>query len=312
MEDIEKLKNIGAREISKHTHMALNKIQNILDSNFAELKDHTTTIGLIKILEREYNVDLQKWQEEYNEFCNNHQEPNPENLESVINFKITHEMTGQNNSKTYIIASAIILVLLGVGFYVYTNFSSNSVKIADTTTSQEPPQTESQTIYSSTEENATSNVENNSTIGEENAKTLANSEPLPTNNSLDASASAPINSQPKNGEQDSLQTTQTTQNNAISTAKHKLEIIPRSNVWVGIVYLDTRKKTSLLTSTALEIDLTRPQTIITGHGMLDLNNNGELTNYNQAEKMLFMVDESGNFSQITLTQYNQHTKGLGW
>lgn len=311
MEDIEKLKNIGAREISKHTHMALNKIQNILDSNFAELKDHTTTIGLIKILEREYNVDLQKWQEEYNEFCNNHQEPNPENLESVINFKITHEMTGQNNSKTYIIASAIILVLLGVGFYVYTNFSSNSVKIADTATSQEP--TESQTFSPATEENATSNVENNSTIGGENAKTLANSEPLPTNNSLDASASAPINSQPKNEEQDSLQTAQTTQNNTASTvAKHKLEIIPRSNVWVGIVYLDTRKKTSLLTSTALEIDLTRPQTIITGHGMLDLNNNGELTNYNQAEKMLFMVDEAGNFSQITLTQYNQHTKGLGW
>lgn len=311
MEDIEKLKNIGAREISKHTHMALNKIQNILDSNFAELKDHTTTIGLIKILEREYNVDLQKWQEEYNEFCNNHQEPNPENLESVINFKITHEMTGQNNSKTYIIASAIILVLLGVGFYVYTNFSSNSVKIADTATSQEP--TESQTISPASEENATSNVENNSTIGEENAKTLANSEPLPTNNSLDASASAPINSQPKNEEQDSLQTAQTAQNNTASTtAKHKLEIIPRSNVWVGIVYLDTRKKTSLLTSTALEIDLTRPQTIITGHGMLDLNNNGELTNYNQAEKMLFMVDEAGNFSQITLTQYNQHTKGLGW
>lgn len=312
MEDIEKLKNIGAREISKHTHMALNKIQNILDSNFAELKDHTTTIGLIKILEREYNVDLQKWQEEYNEFCNNNQEPNPENLESVINFKITHEITGQNNSKTYIIASAIILVLLGVGFYVYTNFSNNSVKITDTITSQEPPQTESQTIAPATEENATSNVENNSTIGEGNTKTLANSEPLPTNNSLDASASAPINSQPKNGEQDSLQTTQNTQNNTISTAKHKLEIIPRSNVWVGIVYLDTRKKTSLLTSTALEIDLTRPQTIITGHGMLDLNSNGELTNYNQAEKMLFMVDEAGNFSQITLAQYNQHTKGLGW
>ncbi len=74
MEDIEKLKKIGAKEISKHTHMALNKIQFILDSNFEELHDRTTTIGLIKILEREYNVDLQKWQEEYNEFCNNHKQ----------------------------------------------------------------------------------------------------------------------------------------------------------------------------------------------------------------------------------------------
>lgn len=307
MEAIEKLKNIGAREISKHTHMALNKVQCILDFNFAELKDHTTTIGLIKILEREYNVDLQKWQEEYNEFYSNHQELDTENLETVINFKITHEMTKQDASKQYIFVGAIIIIFLGVGFYAYTNFL-NSTKTEDTATTQESVQIESLTTPST----AKSNVENNSTTNTTN--TLISTESLPTNNSLDASASAPINSQVKSEEQNSTQITQTEQleNTTPTIAKQKLEIIPHSNVWIGIVYLDTRKKTSLLTNTPLEIDLTRPQTIITGHGMLDLNSDGKLTNYNQAEKMLFMVDEAGNFSEITLAQYNQYTKGLGW
>lgn len=309
MEDIEKLKKIGAKEISKHTHMALNKIQCILDSNFEGLHDRTTTIGLVKILEREYNVDLQKWQEEYNEFCNIH-EQKTENLETVINFKITHEMTKQNNSKQYTILGAIAILLLGVGFYVYTNFANNLIPTKDSTT-QKPTQTESLVAKDTTESQteSISEAENNATS---NADTLSHTEPLPMNHSLDASASAPINELPQapNAGQDSTPTTQVEPTKA--TAARKLEIIPRSNVWIGIVYLDTQKKDSLLTSAAVEIDLTRPQTIITGHGMLNLNLDGELTNYNKAEKMLFMVDEAGNFSEITLAQYNQHTRGLGW
>lgn len=309
MEDIEKLKKIGAREISKHTHIALNKIQFILDSNFEALQDHTTTIGLVKILEREYNVNLQKWQEEYNEFWNNRPDQKQESLETVINFKVTHEVIKQNNSQKYLILSAIIILFLGVGFYAWTNFSDNSAK----ETTKEPTPIESQHTNPNVE---LENTENNATENIVAPATSAKDEPLPTNTSLDASASAPLNELPQvantENTQDSIQPTPNTPTQAITTSTRKLEIVPRSNVWVGIVYLDTRKKTSLLTSNAIEIDLTRPQTIITGHGMLDLNNNGELTNYNKAEKMLFWVDEAGNFSEITLAQYNQHTRGLGW
>ncbi|MDE7175593.1 MAG: hypothetical protein K2N75_06080 [Helicobacter sp.] len=312
MEDIEKLKKIGAREISKHTHMALNKIQFILDSNFEALQDHTTTIGLIKILEREYNVNLQKWQEEYNEFWNNRPDQKLESLETVINFKVTHEVIKQNNSQKYLILSAIIILFLGVGFYAWTNFSDNSAKEII----KEPTPIESQHTNPDTELENMQNTENNATENVEAPTTSAKDESLPTNTSLDASASAPLNEIPQvantENAQDSIQSTPNTPTQAVTASTHKLEIVPRSNVWVGIVYLDTRKKTSLLTSNSIEIDLTRPQTIITGHGMLDLNNNGELTNYNKAEKMLFLVDEAGNFSEITLAQYNQHTRGLGW
>lgn len=305
MEDIEKLKKIGAREISKHTHMALNKIQYILDSNFEALQDYTTTIGLVKILEREYNVDLQKWQEEYKEFCDTHQEKT-ENLETVINFKVTHEAIKQNDSTKYTILSAILVIFLGIGFYVYVKFSENPAQTEDSIQSNP---LESFTTHSNTEDAKTSeNTENNATTQETNAN-LSDVPTLPTNHSLDASASAPIN---ESNLPDQAQDSTPAQTTSATAPMQKLEIVPRSNVWVGIVYLDTRKKTSLLTTQALEIDLTRPQTIVTGHGMIDLNKDGALTNFNKAEKIFFMVDEAGNFSEITLAEYNQHTRGLGW
>ncbi len=206
---------------------------------------------------------------------------------------------------------AIAIILLGVGFYVYTNFTN--LTPAKDSTAQKSAQTESLVAQNATESQIenTSEAENNATTNTIN-DTPAHTEPLPMNHSLDASASAPINELPQttNTEQSPEQTTPAEPIKA--TAVRKLEIIPRSNVWIGIVYLDTRKKNSLLTNTSVEIDLTRPQTIVTGHGMLDLNLDGELTNYNKAEKMLFMVDEAGNFSEITLAQYNQYTRGLGW
>lgn len=311
MEDIERLKKIGAREISKHTHMALNKIQNILDFNFEALQEYTTTIGLIKILEREYNVNLQKWQEEYSEFYNTHQEPKTENLESIINFKVTHEAIKQNSSTKYTILSAVLIIFLGIGFYSYTKLSNQATPIEDKLSQNNKTQTNSQS-HLEIENNSTKDLggtENNATTFEANIN-LANAQALPINNSLDSSASAPINELPQTTQNQIQDSTQTTPTN--TTPTQKFEIIPRSNVWVGIVYLDTRKKTSLLTTNALEIDLTRPQTIVTGHGMIDLSKNGEVTNFNKAEKVFFMVDESGNFSEITPAEYNQRTRDLGW
>ncbi len=81
---------------------------------------------------------------------------------------------------------------------------------------------------------------------------------------------------------------------------------------MGIIYLDTKQKTSLITDKSLEIDITRPQTIITGHGMLEIDNNQEILQYHLADKMRFYVDDEGNFSEINNAQYKQYNGGIGW
>ena len=138
MEEIEKLKQIGAKEIANKTHIALNKIEKILKMDFEGLRDRVTTIGLIHILEREYQIDLQKWCEEYENFLKENKEEK-EKTEANINFKIMHEATQQNDFNNGLIITAVVVILLAIGAYFYFNFNfmNDSVESVEQNSTQE-------------------------------------------------------------------------------------------------------------------------------------------------------------------------------
>ncbi|TLD83880.1 hypothetical protein LS70_003470 [Helicobacter sp. MIT 11-5569] len=296
MEDFEKLRNIGAREISKHTHIALNKIQYILDRNYKELKDNATTHGLLQILEREYHISLKQWEDEYKEFWKSY-DSEDEEIGPLVNFKVTHEVI-KPNSKTGMILSVFLVVFLSVGFFTYRNFTM----VEDSEEVAESQKTESQVQEEKLKdsENETLNEDDLSNLGKENNATNVTAV-LETTNSLDASASTPINVLPKDSNEETL-----------NVEVKKVSIVPLSNVWVGIVYLDSRKRASFMTENAFDVDLGRPQTIVTGHGMLEVDVSGEKSAFNSANKMFFVVDKEGNFTQVTQGQYDVATRGLGW
>lgn len=317
MEDFEKLQNIGAREISKKTHIALNKIQHILDRNYKELRDGATTHGLLQIIERECHVNLKEWEEEYREFWRNY-DGSDDDVGPMVNFKVTHEIVTQNDSQKGVILGALLVVLLGVGFFAFMNFYGNS------TASDSIKKTEAQSV----EHKFGSQKDS---IEEDNITSI-----LEATNSLDASASSPINVLPQDLKETQNVKSENVENLAStiptntlnqesleavsqeilvsnnSSEVKKTSIVPMRNIWVGIVYLDSKKRTSFLTESAFEIDLTRPQTVVTGHGMLEIDSNGEKSASNSANKMFFIVDKEGNFTQVTQGQYEAETKGLGW
>ncbi|MBX7490708.1 hypothetical protein [Helicobacter turcicus] len=305
MEDFEKLQNIGAKEISKNTHIALSKIQCILERNFKELRDKATTHGLLQILEREYRISLKAWEEEYKAFWDTYDGADEE-VGPIVNFKVTHETITPNDSKKGVLLGALLVVLLGIGFFAYMNFYGNSV-VADTKEKAEAQNTESKEVSDEkdSKENNVTNV-------------------LEVTDSLDASASIPINTLPQDSKDIQELESKNTESNALTNVQNseatsqelaiakKISIVPMNHVWVGIVYLDSRKRTSFIAENAFEVDLTRPQTIITGHGMLEINTGGEKSAFNSANKMFFAVDKEGNFEQVTQGQYETKTRGLGW
>lgn len=287
MEALDKLNEIGAKEIAQETHIAINRVENILNKDFSALKDKTSTIGLVHILEREYKVDLKEWVSEYEEFLKANGEEN-EDLEGSIQLKITHEVTETRKDKGGIIIIAVILILCGIGFYVYNNFS-NSLK-------QDENATEINTTAQINEENITQqNGEQNSPVSSENNQTL-----LPQV-AEDLSSSAPINSP--------LQEAQETQ---VVEAPKIFELKPKGNMWIGIFYLDNHQKVSLTTDKPIEIDTKREQVFITGHGMLQMGQGENLQDYNQATKMRFYVDKEGNVSPINYAEYMRLSGGAGW
>ena len=142
-------------------------------------------------------------------------------------------------------------------------------------------------------------IETNATL--EMQENNATQEILEPNVNLDSSASTPINELPApQAIQEEIK------------IQKEVEIVPFSQMWVGIIYLDTKEKTSFLINEPLKVDLKRPQTIITGHGMLEIQNNDNTEKYNLAGRMRFFVDEDGNFSSISIEQYNRYNGGLGW
>ena len=83
-------------------------------------------------------------------------------------------------------------------------------------------------------------------------------------------------------------------------------------MWVSIVYVDAKEKTSWRISERLKVDVKRPQTIVNGHGKLEIHNNDNTEKYNHAGRRRFVVGEDGNFSSISIEQYNRYNGGLGW
>lgn len=295
MEELDSLKQIGAKDISKHTHIALNKITYILDCNYDKLRDKATTVGLIQILEREYKVDMRKWLEEYEAYLGDNKSMDDDN-DKIINFKVTHEATNQSDSKGVFVLLAILFVVVGIGFYIYSNFNSVTENLENETQKLEMQLSSNKDI-------------NKTQVKQEDVVVASdiNTTTVPVTTTLDSSASTPMN------EDTSLEAQKTVDE------QHKEEIVdkkmilkPLENVWVGIIYLDTKQKVSLVTNEPIEIDTLREQTIITGHGMIEIDSNGGILGNKGAERMRFYVDKEGNIKEITNSEYIKYNGGIGW
>ena len=69
MDDIKVLKEIGLKKVSNETHIEQKYLQYMVNCDFDKL-DYVNTLGFIKILSREYNVDLSEFREAFEEYWN--------------------------------------------------------------------------------------------------------------------------------------------------------------------------------------------------------------------------------------------------
>ena len=60
MDDFSVLEEIGLKEVSNKTHIEVKYLEYIINSKFDKL-NRSTTVGFVKILSREYKLDLTDW-----------------------------------------------------------------------------------------------------------------------------------------------------------------------------------------------------------------------------------------------------------
>lgn len=309
MDNIKVLEEIGLKRVCDETHIEQKYLKFMVDCDFDKL-DHINTLGFVKILSREYKLDLSAWTEAFEEYwVENRQEKEDSGLFIVVDDK----------KKSKKLLSFVLLVLIGVTlsllFSVFqekidiSNYMSNDETTYEQTTIVEETQNSLNEINSSLEEDETKEImfdETNSSeeivIVDENTT----EEIFEEDNATKEIAEEVI-------EEEKPEIKETEESTEKISTRFTQEAImsPNSQLWIGVIYLDTKKRRSFLGEGNFSIDISREQIITTGHGSFNININDEKREFKRQAPIRFLVKDS-DLIEINLSRFKELNEGKPW
>ena len=93
--------------------------------------------------------------------------------------------------------------------------------------------------------------------------------------------------------------------------RSKFEIKPRSKLWIGIVDLETFKRTQRLDSASFELDKDKDWLLVMGHGFVNFDVNGEEQKFKDEKKVWFSY-ENGVLSKLSRSEFKEKNRGKAW
>ncbi|NOX14817.1 MAG: hypothetical protein GXP61_02080 [Epsilonproteobacteria bacterium] len=305
MDDIKVLEEIGLKEVCKVTHIEVKNLQSIVDCDFKKLHK-ATAVGFIKIISREYKLDLSDWAEQANQYWDD-----IEDAEGKQKIFIVQKPKIFPKYILTIISIAILGAIL-YGAYVFLNQRLNFF---------ETPLLKNDTNYT---------YEQTPVVNE--AKKTLKTDEIPvdtTNQAVDVNTSGEIAMQNSNTNNSSFndsvakakkeqnitkidaKITQPVQTKEANTTGALSLISPNTKLWIGIIYLDNFKRKSFLGDGNFTLEPSREQLITTGHGDFNLYFKGKLTKFNSQRPMKFLIKD-GNITEISLDKFKELNKGSLW
>jgi hypothetical protein len=281
------------------------------------------TIGFLKILSREYNLDLLEWQEEFEAYWKaNREQPDAKENTFALNAP----------SKTrHPIRNFLLLLIIAGGAFWYFDGWSQVQSYLERTTSQAPqpiaPVVEEAQESLDTPESTAPMVdqENNATAVDEELLPLVEETALPEEGTVNEETIAseailprvqeipeetPEETQETNAQPAENNETQTT-SSVVPVILEEATLVPNINIWVGVIYLDTMKRDSFLTTEPIVLDFTQEQIITTGHGNFTFLLEDERQEFTSQLPKRFYVKE-GKLEEITYNRFVELNGGSGW
>lgn len=313
---LEKLESIGINEIAKTTHIEVDYIRWILQKDFDSLKE-TNVKAYIKILEREYGVDLQPWLDEFNA---NNIEDFTLKKETRFNNPLKQEVAITEHKKLpkflfwLVLFVIIIWVIFNFKLYEIDKFlnfkdtktevySTNSTMIDETNLKLERTGIEILNLDNKTPE---FNIK-------EDEKELNNEENLEEivdeNESLNALEKLTLLNEDENLSNDNLNNKESLSENLAKDQKQGIN--PTEKIWIGIIDLKTGSKTTKTTDKFFEFDINKDQLILTGHGLFTLNTKEKEEKFNDKNPHRFLI-KKGNVNTISYDEFLKLNKGKAW
>lgn len=349
MDDIGILEELGLEEVSRKTHIETKYLEHMVNREFSKL-NRINTLGFVKILRREYNLDLQEWVDEFEAYL----EKNTK--ETAHADPVLQQDMQPVKSRGWIYFLLLLLVLLGVAFWYfngmqYVNQLKESLSEKNTSTfTQAPIINETKEKLDALNEDTTLPVETVEIIStksnsEENKSNIQElTESAKTGGDVDKESSSLIILDSK--EQELIDSTmdknitleevadveivniesvtdEEVQDSNNESQKEvmqeeekripeKITIKPHKKIWIGVINLKTKKRKTRLSSNDIGLDIQDPHLLIVGHGnfVFDLGH-GETQNPNSKQKSYYHI-ENGKVQHISKEEFMKINGGKGW
>lgn len=264
----EDLLELGTEKIHERTHISRDKIELVMTKSFAEI-GKVQFMGYISILEREYGIDLSDIRQEYTDFCETHSTLMAPKQSVIL------QASSDSKSKWMIAGVAVILLLMGAGYYLQSKMSAEPSEEVMKLTTQAVEVVEEVKELNVSEANVTE--EANSTIKRAANEVNGSVEPL----------SKPI------------------------ISSKQITIKPTYKVWYGMIDLSSGERIQNITSGPITIDTTKNWLIFMGHGRIEIDAGGEKTVLKEQETVRF-VCENGTLKQISKEAFIERNGGKNW
>ena len=311
MNELENLKEIGIKEISRKTHIEPTFLQYIFDKNFEKLS-RLNMRGYAKILQREYGVDLSELLAEYDAFM---QENTPDDshktkvspkIASYTPDDITNQRQGGGAGFFFWI---IILAIIAGGAYYFDAYKYVQNFIASLNEDNTSVSYSQSSIVNEVKKNI---IDTNVTISQNTPKIDANASSV----KISAPAEQNVTVSPASVDQNALKPSMAAQpapkvEQNVTKPLNEAIITPKQRVWIGIINLENGQKTSSDTSKSVNINLDQRQLVVCGNGNIELKIGDKVTKYNPSRPARFLV-ENGDMKFLTYDEFVEMNKGKSW
>lgn len=290
---IEYLKKIGLEKIKEDTHLDTIKIADILEKRFDKL-DYVRAKGFIHILEKEYHLDLSDWLEEYHlshpQIDNEEQEKREHYSNEVRQKKITFYLC--------VLGLCVVLIIV-IQMLLRSNFA-----FFDSKKQVEVIQSNANTENLSEAPNQEENQENRYEAKNQTPLLHQESETL---NKKDEEKKIEVRSLDKPIYELGISVF----GDFAFDLDNTLNLEFLKPVWVGVVFLDTKKRTAKI-SKEFNIQLDKELLIYIAYGSFKINLNGEEKEFDTYKPIFLLYSKEGGLREIAKEEFVILNGGIEW
>ena len=286
-ENLEKLREIGIKQIAKDTRISISRVENILNKKFDSIQ-RVHLVGFLQILERQYKMDLLGLLEEFDQYQKqNSKESNKDKVEvkdlsldtQKSRYDAIDDQKKQVASKQKFYITIVVVVIVVLLYLIYQNLIGKKAE----------QEGEVQTTQVIADENQ--NEAQNETNTEDDS--TASSEPEIIES--DTQSSKDSSRESSRAESKASQTSQANQTNSESQG-NELVVTTNMQLWLDIVDLDTKKrKYQGVTSDTYTIKSENHRLLLAfGHSNFALSIDGQNFDFDKGNFPLYFIYEPDN------------------